>query len=295
MPPHPRGPPRRLRARASLPWLPQGSFCGTAAGYPSWYEFTSGVGELNSEKSSYVRGGQRLPNDRYRTPNVMGSFGSPAERVVLQPNDAVPRFEAPDYPGLVTLTESQADPDDIVNAISWQSKQPGYSDRVFRAVGLRGTNTTAGAAQPDVSGYVLDDMFWDGDVQWKYVGNTPVLGSTILGATVSATAVAAPVDLLDEYGRDLQLPDASSFALRVTVLARKNDGTTARDVYELVASSTAGALAVDAGANLASSNRLADNGWAVAFGADALALEITCDPDADTVAFKARVEFLSLA
>ena len=277
----------------SLLWKPLGSFHGNNGGYPAWYEFVDEEAD-NAPPPTYVRGGQRVPGDRYRTTQTVASYGSVTERVVLHRNDEAGQFEAGGaYPGLVTLSDAQADPADPVNAISWRSSQAGYLPRVFRAVALRGTKTTSGV-EPDVSGYAVDDTFWDGDVEWKYLGDMPILGTTVLGATLQGYAAASAVNLTDDLGRELVLPDDSSFALHVTVLARKDDGSTARDAFEVVASTAGGALTIAAD-NVATTGTLVGAGWSAAFDAGAgLNMRLTCDSGADNVAFKARVEVVAL-
>lgn len=122
----------------------------------------------------------------------------------------------------------------------------------------------------------------------------PILGTTVLGATLQGYAAASAVNLTDDLGRELVLPDDSSFALHVTVLARKDDGSTARDAFEVVASTAGGALTIAAD-NVATTGTLVGAGWSAAFDAGAgLNMRLTCDSGADNVAFKARVEVVAL-
>jgi hypothetical protein len=267
-------------------WLPQGAFRGTAGGYPDWYEFT-GASETTS---TYVRGGKRKVGDRYLTPDVVASLGSPAERVVLTEGyDALPN-----YPGGAPLPVVGI-PGDGVNSWSWRSTQAGQERKVFRATT---SGNTAGLGEPDVSGAVVPgvSVVVDGEVSWLYLGDVPTFGSVLLGATVTGTDPdGVGVDLTDEVERELVLADGRAYSLRVSVLGRDRGApaTVGRHVYELLVTANGALTIVDPApppGPLVGAGTL-PAGWAIALGTAGLALRVSCTGAVGSVVdFTARVE-----
>lgn len=271
----------------SVLWMPQGAFRGsTAGGYPDWYEFTG----PNETTSTYVRSGKRRVGDRYRTPDVISGLGSVVERVVVTDGyDARPSYPGGSPPPVV------ATPGDGVNSWSWRATAAGQQHKVFRAT-IGGM--PAGLGEPDVSGALVPgDTVGDGAVTWTYIGDAPVFGSVVLGATVSGTDPGgAGVDLTDDVRRELALVDERAYSLRVSVVGRDRatPSTVGRHVYELLATATAGALTiVDPAPPPAPIVGLGTlpAGWDISVGTSGLVLRVTCTGAVGAVVdFSARIE-----
>jgi len=280
----------------SLAWLPRGAFRGNSTGYPDTYEFANeqDIGlAAPGAYSSLIRGGRKVKGDRYRTPDVLDTYGAPSERVVL-----VDGYEAPPWPGAgLPIVASATDP--IISSLTYRSSKPGQTMMVFQCA----QSGTTGAAEPTPpGGLLIGQTFAEGPdtLLWKYVGDVATVASTILGVTVTGTSINGnDVDLTDEHGLELVLPDSSSFALRVTILASRTAGgaqLTERDVYEVSAFTTGGAIT--ATADRVSATNGITGAWdatIVPAGTPGTRLRIRCHGGVgETVLFLARVEFTVL-
>lgn len=223
---------------------------------------------------------------------MLDTYGAASERVVIADG-----YEAPPWPGAgLAVVGSAADP---ISSLTYRSSKPGQTMMVFQCVQ---SGTTGGAEPTPPAGLLIGQTFAEGPntLVWKYVGDVATVASTILGVTLAGTSVnASDVDLADEHGLELLLPDSSSFALRATVLASRTAGgaqLTQRDVYEVSAFTTGGAIT--ATADLVSTTNGIAGAWAatlVPAGTPGTTFRIRCHGGAgETVRFLARVEFAVL-
>lgn len=285
----------------SQAWLPRGAFHGNDGGYPSWFEFANEVDVGSAQTSTLFRGGMRLVGDRIRTKEALvepglvdATFGAPAERIVLTAGS-----DAGAWPGGTVVG---LDAVDIISAQTYRpdaTLYPGQQHKVFRCV----TSGATGGAEPDPTAVALGGTLPDNVAVWRYDDNAPVLGSTVLGATLTASSDNASAEhLSDPYGVELVLPDACAFALSVTILASRTAGGAAlaqRDVWEVLATTTGGALTLGTPDLLTTSNAIGSggSGWSATLSAAAgRTFRITAQGAlGETVEFKARIEFTTLA
>ena len=273
-------------------WIPKGSFHGSNGGYPNWYSFDNASDVTGFP--TLVRGGRRVAGDRYNLPDAT-TFGDAALRVVTTGG-----YNAVAYPG-GTVTSAAGN---IINANTYRSSTTGFdangvanSSKVFRCTT---SGATAGAGEPSSNAATTPGVstITDGSAVWTYIGNTPLIGTTALGMTLTGTSTnGGSVVLLDEYSHELTLPATCSFALRITVLGSRTDAAArARDVYEVLCHTNASAVTIDDTFHVNTTGGIAAAGWtAPAFSASGLNFRITCQGvAAQTVAFKARVEMTQL-
>ena len=129
------------------------------------------------------------------------------------------------------------------------------------------------------------------------MGGSPTDPEVPVKLTLSVTTTDnAAHNAVQTDGTELSLPNASSFALKVTILASRTNGSArARVTHELLCHSTGGVLSIDDDTITATTNT---PGYTMTLSAPAgsLVLRLACTGlTGSRVSFKVTIEMVSLA